>query len=72
MSAERWTDAPGTPCWSAAAVETARQAPAPRHAVFGPNRHREERSDVAIQESSGFLVPLDCFATLAMTAALPS
>jgi len=28
-------------------------------------RHREERSDEAIQES--FLVALDCFASLAMT-----
>ena len=31
-------------------------------AAFGRNCHREERSDVAIQESQGALVPLDCFA----------
>ena len=31
-------------------------------AAFGRNRHREERSDVAIQESQGALSSLDCFA----------
>ena len=31
------------------------------------NRHREERSDAAIQELQGALVTLDCFAALAMT-----
>jgi hypothetical protein len=35
--------------------------------AFGWNRHREERSDAAIQESRGAYVPLDCFASLAMT-----
>jgi hypothetical protein len=35
---------------------------------FGWNRHREERSDAAIQESWGALRSLDCFElTLAMT-----
>ncbi len=32
-------------------------------------RHREERSDVAIQSRETLRVPLDCFAALAMTAA---
>jgi hypothetical protein len=33
----------------------------------GPCRHREERSDAAIQESRAPYVPLDRFAALAMT-----
>jgi hypothetical protein len=37
--------------------------------VLSWNRHREERSDAAIQESLGArYVPLDCFAPLAMTS----
>jgi hypothetical protein len=56
----------------AAAMETGRQAPAPRYAAFRRNRHHEERSDAAIQESRDPYVPLDCFAALAMTAELPS
>ena len=31
------------------------------------NRHREERSDAAIQSREAPSVPLDCFASLAMT-----
>jgi hypothetical protein len=31
------------------------------------DRHREERSDAAIQRTKGALRPLDCFASLAMT-----
>jgi hypothetical protein len=33
----------------------------------GRNRHREERSDAAIQSRKAHYVPLDCFASLAMT-----
>jgi hypothetical protein len=37
--------------------------------VSGTNRHREERSDAAIQKAMGALRSLDCFASLAMTNA---
>ena len=36
------------------------------------SRHREERSDAAIQESWGARCSLDCFASLAMTTPSPS
>ena len=38
------------------------------HDAIGQSRHREERSDAAIQEPVVALCPLDCFAALAMTA----
>jgi hypothetical protein len=36
-------------------------------AAFAWNRHCEERSDEAIQRTCARYVPLDCFASLAMT-----
>ena len=39
-------------------------------AAFGWNRHCEERSDEAIQRTCAPHVPLDCFASLAMTIAV--
>jgi hypothetical protein len=39
--------------------------------VFRRSPHCEERSDEAIQESSGAYVPLDRVASLAMTVTLP-
>jgi hypothetical protein len=43
---------------------------APEQATHCWNRHREERSDAAIQEPQGALRPLDCFAPPAMTIAV--